>query len=167
MTARAGCSVRRAGTTEVRRRRNLALVRSFWQPVFRTTLLTDGDPSAQGARRRSAASRPPDHAEAEGYRSRMQSTQVADDALKPQRHLIGNSSLCCLHPARAQAACRRRSSTQQTTGLHRTMAKVCKSDGEGTFAGTRGNGEVAPILDIRTIETKPLITARRAASLLL
>jgi hypothetical protein len=25
------------------------------------------------------------------------------------------------------------------------MAKVCKSDGEGTFAGTHGNGEVAPI----------------------
>ena len=24
------------------------------------------------------------------------------------------------------------------------MTKVCKSDGEGTFAGTRGNGEVAP-----------------------
>jgi hypothetical protein len=24
------------------------------------------------------------------------------------------------------------------------MAKVCKSDGEGTFAGTHGNGEVAP-----------------------
>jgi hypothetical protein len=24
------------------------------------------------------------------------------------------------------------------------MAKVCKSDGQGTFAGTRGNGEVAP-----------------------
>jgi hypothetical protein len=43
----------------------------------------------------------------------------------------------------------RRSSTQQTTGLHRTMAKVCKSDGEGTFAGTRGNGEVAPIPAVR------------------
>jgi hypothetical protein len=25
------------------------------------------------------------------------------------------------------------------------MAKVCKSDGEGTFAGTHGNGEGAPI----------------------
>jgi len=25
------------------------------------------------------------------------------------------------------------------------MAKVCKSDGEGTFAATRGNGEVAPM----------------------
>jgi len=23
------------------------------------------------------------------------------------------------------------------------MAKVCKSDGQGTFAGTQGNGEVA------------------------
>jgi|SRR6516165_6590758 hypothetical protein len=35
------------------------------------------------------------------------------------------------------------------TGLHRTMAKVCKSDGEGTFAGTDGNGEVAPIPAVR------------------
>jgi hypothetical protein len=25
------------------------------------------------------------------------------------------------------------------------MAKVCKEDGEGTFAGTRGNDKVAPI----------------------
>ena len=33
---------------------------------------------------------------------------------------------------------------QQTTDFHRTMAKVCKSDVEGTFAGTHGNGEVAP-----------------------
>jgi hypothetical protein len=30
-----------------------------------------------------------------------------------------------------------RSSTQQTTGLHGTMAKVCKSDGEGTFRNAR------------------------------
>jgi hypothetical protein len=29
--------------------------------------------------------------------------------------------------------------------LHLSMEKVCKSDGEGTFAGTHGNGEVAPI----------------------
>ena len=28
--------------------------------------------------------------------------------------------------------------------LHGTMAKVCKAGGEGTFAGTRGNGKVAP-----------------------
>jgi len=27
------------------------------------------------------------------------------------------------------------------------MAKVGKSDGEGTFAGTRGNDKVAPITD--------------------
>jgi len=26
------------------------------------------------------------------------------------------------------------------------MAKVCKSDGEGTFAGSRGNDGVAPIV---------------------
>jgi transposase len=34
--------------------------------------------------------------------------------------------------------------TQQATGLHRTMVKVCKPDGERTIAGTRGNGEDAP-----------------------
>jgi hypothetical protein len=28
--------------------------------------------------------------------------------------------------------------------LHGTVVKVCKSDREGTVAGTRGNGEVAP-----------------------
>jgi hypothetical protein len=28
--------------------------------------------------------------------------------------------------------------------LHRTTVKVCKSDCEGTVAGTRGNAEVAP-----------------------
>ena len=52
----------------------------------------------------------------------------------------------CLHTARAQAACQGvdRQLTK-TTGLHRTMAKVCKSDGQGTFAGTQGNGEVAPM----------------------
>ena len=38
----------------------------------------------------------------------------------------------------------RRSSPQQTTDFHRTMAKVCKSGGEGTFAERHGNGEVAP-----------------------
>jgi hypothetical protein len=38
----------------------------------------------------------------------------------------------------------RRSSPQQTTDVHRTMAKVCKSGGEGTLAEGHGNGEVAP-----------------------
>jgi transposase len=38
----------------------------------------------------------------------------------------------------------RRSPTHQTAGLHRTMVKACKSDCEGTVAGTHGNGEVAP-----------------------
>ena len=42
----------------------------------------------------------------------------------------------------------RRSPTQQTAGLHGTVVKVCKSVGEGTFAGTRGKGEVAPIPDL-------------------
>jgi hypothetical protein len=36
---------------------SVALVRSFWQPVFRTTLLSDGDQSAQGARCSAALSR--------------------------------------------------------------------------------------------------------------
>ena len=55
----------------------------------------------------------------------------------------------CLHTARAQAACQGvdRQLTK-TTGLHRTMAKVCKSGGQGTFAGTQGNGEVAPTPDL-------------------
>jgi hypothetical protein len=43
----------------------------------------------------------------------------------------------------------RRSSPQQTTDFHRTMAKVCKSGGEGTFAERHGNGEVAPIPAVR------------------
>jgi hypothetical protein len=44
----------------------------------------------------------------------------------------------------------RRSSPQQTTDFHRTMAKVCKSGGEGTFAERHGNGEVAPIADLHS-----------------
>ena len=39
----------------------------------------------------------------------------------------------------------KRRRVEQTTGLHRTMAKVCNQDGEETFAGTRGNDKVAPI----------------------
>jgi hypothetical protein len=55
----------------------------------------------------------------------------------------------CPYSSRSGGLPGRRSSTQQTTGLHRTsMAKVCKSDGQGTFAGTQGNGEVAPIPDL-------------------
>jgi transposase len=38
----------------------------------------------------------------------------------------------------------RRSPTQQTAGLHGAVVKVCKSDREGTVAGTRGNGRDAP-----------------------
>jgi hypothetical protein len=38
----------------------------------------------------------------------------------------------------------RRSPTRQTAGLPRTTVNVCKPDGEGTIAGTRGNGQVAP-----------------------
>jgi hypothetical protein len=44
----------------------------------------------------------------------------------------------------------RRSPTQQTAGLHGTVVKVCKSDRERTVAGTRGNGEVAPIADLHS-----------------
>jgi hypothetical protein len=124
---------------------NLALVRSFWQPVFRTTLLTDDDPSARGARRRSAASRPRDGAEAQGFRSRMQSTQVADDALQTASRSY-RKLVVLLPPYSSRSA---------GIGLHRTMAKVCKSDGDGTFAGTRGNGEVAPIPAIREVVLEP------------
>jgi hypothetical protein len=51
-----------------------------------------------------------------------------------------------------------RSPTHQTAGLHRTMAKVCKPDCEGTIAGTRGNGEDAPIPDL------PALTPERGGS---
>jgi hypothetical protein len=43
----------------------------------------------------------------------------------------------------------RRSPPRQTADLHRTTAKVCKPDCEGTIAGTHGNGEVAPIPPVR------------------
>jgi hypothetical protein len=49
----------------------------------------------------------------------------------------------------------RRSSPQQTTDFHRTMAKVCKSGGEGTFAEKHGNGEVAPIPAVRRTTIEP------------
>jgi hypothetical protein len=69
---------------------------------------------------------------------------------KPQRDFIGIWLLLLLrYSSRAAGLPGRKSSTQQTTGLHRTMTKVCKSNGEGTFAGTRGNGEVAPIPAVR------------------
>src|SRR5437868_3847774 len=102
---------------------SLALVRSFWRPVFRRTLLTDGDPHAQGARRRSAASRPRARARSGG--------------------LPGSGS-----------------SPQQTTDFHRTMAKVCKSGGEGTFAERHGNGEVAPEADLSWEDHVPRLSAQ-------
>jgi hypothetical protein len=49
----------------------------------------------------------------------------------------------------------RRSPTHQTAGLQRTIVKVCKSDCEGTIAGTRGNGEVAPIQVFREATIEP------------
>jgi hypothetical protein len=40
------------------------------------------------------------------------------------------------------------------------MVKVCKPDGEGTIAGTRGNGEDAPIPDVeRRAASPPAIAA--------
>jgi len=45
--------------------------------------------------------------------------------------------------------------------LHGTVVKVCKSDREGTVAGTRGNGEVAPIPDL------PNLNPRRGTNLTL
>src|SRR6266849_6859298 len=49
----------------------------------------------------------------------------------------------------------RRSPTHQAAGLHRTMVKVCKPDCEETIAGTRGNGEDAPIPAIRSALIEP------------
>src|ERR1700730_1871422 len=111
-------------------------------------LPTDGDPSAQGARRRSVASRPRDGAEAEGFRSRMQSTQVADDALLQTASRSYRKFVAVLPPSSSRSGglqgVGRQLSKPPACTLHRTMTKVCKSDGEGTFAGTRGNGEGGP-----------------------
>jgi hypothetical protein len=75
---------------------------------------------------------------------------------KPQRDFIGIWLLLLLpYSSRPAGLPGRKSSTQQTTGLHRTMTKVCKSNGEGTFAGTRGNGEVAPIPAVRGTTLEP------------
>jgi hypothetical protein len=46
--------------------------------------------------------------------------------------------------------------TSANTDFACTMTKVGKSDGEGTFAGMRGNDEVAPIPAVR----EPAIEAR-------
>jgi Transposase DDE domain len=53
-----------------------------------------------------------------------------------------------LHPASPQAACRDVGRKLNNHGWQRTMTKVGKSDGEGTFPGTRDNDEVAPIPDL-------------------
>jgi hypothetical protein len=92
--------------------------------------------------------RPRDGAEAEVYRNGAQSTQVADEALQTAARSY-RKFVAVLPPSssRSGGLPGRRSSSQQTTGLHGTIAKVCKSDVEGTFAGTHGNGEVAPIAD--------------------
>jgi hypothetical protein len=43
-------------------------------------------------------------------------------------------------------------------GWQCTMTKVGKSDGEGTFAGTRGNDKVAPFPVIRVAAAEPRIS---------
>src|SRR5438067_6838823 len=66
-----------------------------------------------------------------------------------------SAALSRLAPSRPRALRRlagSRSSPQQTTDFRRTMAKVCKSGGEGTFAERHGNGEVAPTPAVRAIE---------------
>jgi hypothetical protein len=52
----------------------------------------------------------------------------------------------------------RRSPTRQTAGLHRTTVKVCKPDCEETIAGTRSNGEVAPIAVIGRVQSPRLLS---------
>jgi hypothetical protein len=45
------------------------------------------------------------------------------------------------------------------------MARVCKPDGEQTFAGTRGNDEVAPVVNRRQqIRRSPHSRARSPAA---
>jgi hypothetical protein len=44
------------------------------------------------------------------------------------------------------------------------MTKVGKSDGEGTFPGTRGNDKVAPIPDLRLWHHTPRGLARGASN---
>jgi len=88
-------------------------------------------------------------------RLQKRSVEYASHRRGPTRDsaILSELARCyCLHTARAQAACQGvdRQLTK-TTGLHRTMAKVCKSDGQETSAGTQGNGEVAPIPDLRSL----------------
>jgi hypothetical protein len=54
------------------------------------------------------------------------------------------------------------------------MAKVCKPDGQGTFAGTQGDGEVAPMPDLPALApergsstSKPPFAARDIGRILL
>jgi hypothetical protein len=44
---------------------------------------------------------------------------------------------------------------KKTIGWQYTTSKVRKQDGEGTFAGTRGNDRVAPIPAVRTTAIVP------------
>jgi hypothetical protein len=45
--------------------------------------------------------------------------------------------------------------TKPHTGLHRTLVKVRKPDGEETIAGMRGNGRDAPIPAVRRTAVEP------------
>src|SRR5207237_3069196 len=51
--------------------------------------------------------------------------------------------------------------TSANTDFACTMTKVGKSDGEGTFAGMRGNDEVAPIPAIRASGREPSNSTQR------
>src|SRR5205814_7505558 len=76
-----------------------------------------------------------------------------------------SAALSRLAPSRPRALRRlagSRSSPQQTTDFRRTMAKVCKSGGEGTFAERHGNGEVAQMLGIGGHLAMPPLPHHRA-----
>ena len=56
----------------------------------------------------------------------------------PRRYVVEHTFLVRTQPPSWQGF-------REPTDWHRTMAKAGKSDGDGTFAATHGNGEVAPI----------------------
>jgi transposase len=70
----------------------------------------------------------------------------------------------CLHPACPEAACQDvdRRLNKPTVCIALTV-KVCKSDCEGTVAGTRGNGEVAPIPAVHITRTGRLKSTQGGA----
>src|SRR3984893_16225781 len=101
---------------------SLDLVRSFWQPVFRRTLPTDGDPSAQGCSAAFSRLAPARWRGSGRLQKQNAEPQVADDALQTAAQSY-RKFVAVLPPSssRSGGSPGRRSSTQQTTGLHRTM----------------------------------------------